>query len=76
MSNPAILPPSNNTVEPVICPDDFKIRLSFELEIVVASIEYPPIAPASAVILPTICAAEAEICPFDLSIRLSLTEFI
>ena len=45
---PPILPPVNRTVEPVICPLFFNIRLSFELLIVVALIPYPPTVPATA----------------------------
>ena len=39
----AILPAVNNTCEPVICPLDFSIKLSFELDIAFDVIANPPI---------------------------------
>ena len=45
ISQPAILPPLNNTCEPVIWPLDFNIKLSFEELIWVESNSNPPILP-------------------------------
>ena len=44
---PPISPPVNWTNEPVICPDDFKIKASFELEIILGPNSNPPITPPS-----------------------------
>ena len=41
--NPAIVPPINCTVEPVICPLSFNIKLSFEDFICVSLTTNPPI---------------------------------
>ena len=46
--NPPTFPPVNRTVEDVICPLFFNIKLSLELLIAVALIPYPPIVPATA----------------------------
>ena len=45
ISHAAILPPVNNTCEPVISPLDLKIKASFELVISAEFILKPPISP-------------------------------
>ena len=51
---PSIVPPVNNTSDPVISPLDFNLRLPLELEIAFDIIANPPISPEVAVILPLI----------------------
>ena len=43
--NPPTLPPSNNTSEPVICPETFNIKLLFVELICEESNSNPPIVP-------------------------------
>ena len=45
---PPIFPPVNRTVDPVICPLSFNIKLSLELVIEFELIPKPPILPAAA----------------------------
>ena len=55
-----IVPPLNNTSEPVICPLSFNINLSFEEFIWVSVISNPPIVPSPAWILPDIAIPSAD----------------
>ena len=52
--NPPIVPPSNNTSEPVIWPDEDNIKLLLEDLIPTELISNPPILPAVEVIVPDI----------------------
>ena len=82
----AVIVPDIETAEAVICPSDFSINKSFELDIAVGVIPNPPITPepvaliVSAVMLPKILAADAVISPspftlnFDAEIKKS--EFV
>ena len=70
ITNPPILPPVNNTWDPVICPLDFSFKFPLELETAFDVIANPPISPEVAVILPLIWASEAVIWPLDFKISL------
>ena len=61
---PPIFPPVNRTVEPVICPLSFNIKLSLELVIEFELIPKPPIVPADAFSIPpfvTLKGARAKV---------------